>query len=68
MLHCLILITQLTSKNEEYLKEEHAIYCVSYNHRVPQSEDDESDFRKHITTIRIKYEPKVDCTQEQIFK
>ena len=38
----------------EYLKELHAIYCISYNHTVPQNEDDESNFKGHITTI--KYE------------
>ena len=52
----------------EYLKELHAIYCISYNHTVPQNEDDESNFKGYITTIKIKYEPKIDCTQEQIVK
>ena len=32
----------------EYLKEMHAIYCISYNHIVPQIEDDESNFKGHI--------------------
>ena len=52
----------------EYLKELKAIYCISYNHTVPQNEDDDSNFKGHITTIKIQYEPKIDCTQEQIIK
>ena len=54
-----------TEKRIEYLKELHAIYCVSYNHTVTQNEDDKFDFRKHIMTIRIKYEAKT--AQEHLF-
>ena len=61
----MILITRLTV---EYLKELYAIYCISFNHKVLQNEDDKSNFKGHITAIKIKYEPKVDCTQEQIVK
>ena len=52
----------------EYLKELHAIYCISYNQTLPKNENDESNFKGHITTIKVKYEPKIDCTQEQIVK
>ena len=50
----------------EYLKELYAIQCICYNHTFPQNEDDEFNFKGHIKTI--KYEPKVDCIQEQIVK
>ena len=50
------------------LKELHAIYSISYDCNVPQNEDDESNFKGHITSIKIRYEPKVDCTQGQIVK
>ena len=39
------------------------LFIISYHHTVPQNEDDESNFKGHITTIKIKYEPKIDCTQ-----
>ena len=52
----------------EYLKELHAIYCASHNHTAPQNENDESDFRKHITTITNLHEAKADCIHGQIVK
>ena len=69
MLHFLVLITQLSLKQEaEYLKELHTIYCISHNHTVLQNEAGGSNFKGHIATIKIKCEPKIDCTQEQIVK
>ena len=43
----------------EYFKELHAIYSISYKHTDPQNENDDLDFRKHNTTIKIMYEGKI---------
>ena len=43
----------------QYFKELHAIYSISYNHTDPQNENDDLDFRKHNTTIKIMYEEKI---------
>ena len=43
----------------QYFKELHVIYSISYNQTDPQNENDDLDFRKHNTTIKIMYEEKI---------
>ena len=52
----------------EYLKELHAIYCISYTQTLPKNENDESNFKGHITTIKVKYEPKLTAHKNKLLK